>query len=95
MKLITVEAAFAAADLDTAISLFTAQAETVRSMSGCAHYALYCKPSDDGIAILQHWDTMESFDAYRQGDTFAQLGAGLKPLMTALPVTTIAEVDTV
>lgn len=95
MKLITVEAAFAAADLDTAISLFTAQAETVRNMAGCAHYALYRKPSDDGIAILQHWDTMDAFEAYRQGDTFAQLGAGLRPLMTAPPVTIVAEIDTV
>ncbi|WP_168201404.1 putative quinol monooxygenase [Qingshengfaniella alkalisoli] len=95
MKLITVEAAFAAADLETAISLFTAQAETVRNMAGCTHYALYRKPSEDGIAILQHWDTIEAFNAYRQGDTFAQLGAGLKPLMVAPPVTTIAEVDSV
>lgn len=95
MKLITVEAAFAAADLDAAISLFSDQAETVRSMAGCAHYALYRKPSNDGIAILQHWDTKEAFDAYRQGDTFAKLGAGLRPLMTALPVTTVADVDTV
>ena len=95
MKLITVEAGFAAADLDAAITLFCAQADAVRAMAGCAHYALFRRPTDDGVAIIQHWDTMEHFDAYRRSDTFAQLGAGLRPLMSAPPVTTIAQVDTV
>lgn len=45
MKLITVEADFAAGDLDAAISLFAEQADTVQAMEGCAHYALYRDPS--------------------------------------------------
>lgn len=95
MKLISVEAAFAAADMDTAIALFTEHADQVRAMPGCAHYALYQKPSGDGVAILQQWETMAAFDAYRSSDVFAALGQGLRPLMTAPPVTTVAEVDTV
>lgn len=95
MKLITVEAAFAAADLDAAMALFSEQAEVVRAMVGCAHYALYRSPSEDGIAILQQWETMAQFDAYRASETFATLGAGLRPLMTQPPVTIVAEVDTV
>ena len=95
MKLITVEADFATADLDSAIALFADQAKTVCNMAGCTHYALYRKPSDDGIAILQQWDTVEQFDAYRASETFAQLGASLRPLMTGPPVTTVAEVDTI
>lgn len=95
MKLITVEADFSSSDLAAAISLFAAQADEVRKMAGCAHYALYRKPSGDGVAILQRWKTMDAFDAYRASDVFAKLGAGLRPLMTALPVTVVAEVDTV
>jgi quinol monooxygenase YgiN len=95
MKLISVEADFAAADLDAAITLFTAQADIVRAMAGCAHYTLYRKPSDDGIAILQHWETMAQFETYRASETFADLGAGLRPLMTKPPVTIVAEVDTI
>ena len=41
MKLITVEADFAATNLDAAMDLISAQAETVRAMPGCTHYALY------------------------------------------------------
>ncbi len=95
MKLITVEAAFSVADLETAISLFSDQAPTVRAMPGCDHYALYEKPSGDGVAIVQRWETIEAFDAYRSSDTFATLGQGLKPMMSAPPVTVIAEVVTV
>lgn len=95
MKLITVEAAFPAADLEAAISLFSDQAPLVRAMPGCDHYALYTKPTGDGVVIVQHWQTMEAFDAYRSSDTFATLGQGLRPLMSAPPVTVIAEVVTV
>ncbi len=95
MKLITVEAAFATADLDAAVDLFSSQADEVRTMNGCKHYALYRKPSGDGLAILQHWATMDAFDAYRASDVFAKLGAGLRPLMSAPPVTVVAEVDTI
>lgn len=95
MKLIAVEADFAAADLDAAMTLFAEQADIVREMAGCAHYELYRKPSDDGVAILQHWETMAQFEAYRASETFAGLAAGLRPLMTKPPVTTVAEVDTV
>ena len=95
MKLITVEAVIAASDLDTAVDLFTAHADQVRNMTGCRHYALYRKPTGDGLVILQQWDTMAAFDAYRASDVFAGLGAGLRPLMTAPPVTVVAEVDTV
>ena len=95
MKLITVEAEFAASDLDAAMALISGQAETVLAMSGCKHYALYRKPSCDGVAIIQQWDGMAAFDAYRASDTFAALGVGIRPLMAKPPVTTVAEVDTV
>lgn len=93
MKLISVEAAFAPADLDRAVTLFEAHASDARAIEGCHHYVLFKNIDSDGVAILQQWDTMVQFDAYRTSEAFAKLGAGLKPLMTAPPVTTIAEVD--
>lgn len=95
MKLITVEAEFAASDLGAATRIISDQADAVRAMPGCTHYAFYRKSGDDGIAIIQRWDGMETFDAYRASDTFAALGRGLRPLMTKPPVTIVAEVDTV
>ncbi|MEM9873236.1 MAG: antibiotic biosynthesis monooxygenase [Pseudomonadota bacterium] len=94
MKLITVEVEFGASDLSAAVDLISGQVDTVLAMPGCTHYALYRKPSDDGVAIVQQWDGMAAFDAYRGSETFAALGAGLRPLMVKPPVTTIAEVDT-
>lgn len=64
-------------------------------MAGCAHYALYHKPIGDCFAILQRWETMEQFGVYRASESFADLGAGLRPLMTKPPVTNVAEVDSV
>lgn len=94
MKLVTVEAAFAPADLDAAMTLLAAQADAVRAMPGCVSYALYRGPSGDRVAIVQRWLSAGAFDAYRASETFARLGAGLGPLMTAPPQTIVAEVDT-
>lgn len=93
MKLITVEASFASSDLDKAISLFSDQAEKVRTMTGCEHYALYRRPTNDGIAIVQKWTDAAAFEAYRASDTFAQMGQELKPMMTTPPVTIVADID--
>lgn len=91
MKLITVEATFVTDKVDAAIAAFDAQTDAVRAMEGCDSYAFY--RSGDTVAIVQRWQDMARFDAYRQSDVFAGLGATLKPLMSAPPVTTIASVD--
>lgn len=94
MKLITVEALFSTDDAATAIALFGDHAPAVRDMAGCKSYDLYADPDNAGnIVIVQRWETMSYFDAYRTSDAFAQLGAGLKPMMTAPPDTTICSVD--
>lgn len=96
MKLITVEALFSDNDAASAITLFESHAPSVRDMAGCKRYDLYADPAHAGnIVIVQRWDSMSEFDAYRTSDAFAQLGAGLKPMMTAPPVTTISSVDPV
>ena len=93
MKLVTVEAVFPAADVDRAAALFRAQADTVRAMNGCEGYALYRAEGAPGtVGIIQRWTSMAAFDAYRSSPTFAELGRGLGPLMSAPPVTTVADV---
>lgn len=94
MKLITVEALFATENAKKSAALFEDHAPSVRDMAGCNSYDLYADPNDAGnIVIVQRWETMSQFDNYRQSDAFAQLGAGLKPMMTAPPVTTVCSVD--
>ncbi|MEM9342271.1 MAG: antibiotic biosynthesis monooxygenase [Pseudomonadota bacterium] len=91
MKLIAVEATFGSDAVQSAVDAIEAQAESVRDMSGCEGYAHY--RSDDTIAIVQKWQSMAAFDAYRQSEVFAGLGAALMPLMAGPPVTTVASVD--
>ncbi|MEO0945001.1 MAG: antibiotic biosynthesis monooxygenase [Pseudomonadota bacterium] len=92
MKLITVEAFFSSDTVAKALDAVNAQAETVSAMDGCERYAVY--RSDAALALVQKWHSMPQFDAYRNSDVFAGLIGALKPLMSAPPVTTIANVDT-
>ena len=94
MKLVTVEAKIAPDGVGTSIDIFNSQALAVRAMDGCENYAIYKAPNgENAILIAQTWASMEAFDAYRQSDVFASMGAALGPLMAAPPVTTIAEID--
>ncbi|MEO0665315.1 MAG: antibiotic biosynthesis monooxygenase [Pseudomonadota bacterium] len=87
MNLITVEAPLS--DIDAGLAHVEAQAGVVRAMDGCTHYAPYARGSH--LAIVQEWESLAAFDAYRASPAFATLGAQLKPLMTAPPVTKVAE----
>lgn len=94
MKLVTVEATFAPKDVATSTTLFEDQASGARDMDGCAGYDLYAATDGGGkIVIVQRWISMEAFDAYRQSETFARLAEGLKPIMTAPPITTVNDVS--
>jgi quinol monooxygenase YgiN len=94
MKLVTVEAKLAPDCVARSVAVFNGEAAKVRKMDGCEHYAIYEAPGGiDAILIVQKWRSLEQFDAYRQSVVFAVLGQGLKPMMAAPPVTTIAEVE--
>ncbi len=94
MKLVTVEAKLAPECVARSVAVFNGEAATVRDMDGCENYAIYEAPGDeDAIVIVQKWRSIELFDAYRQSPVFAALGQGLKPMMAAPPVTTIAEIE--
>lgn len=94
MKLITVEAKLAPDCVARSVAVFNGEAAKVRSMDGCENYAIYeASENENAIVIVQKWRSMELFDAYRQSPIFAALGHGLKPMMAAPPVTTIAEIE--
>ena len=94
MKLIVVEATFDPQDREGAIALFQGQADAVRGMEGCDSYGIFASPAHAGdIVIVQRWASLEAFDAYKASDVFARLGQGLRPLMSAPPATTIADVS--
>lgn len=93
MKLVAMEANLQPGTMDRAVAAFEAQAPAVRAMEGCGDYALYRDPARDRIVVVQSWDSLTLFDAYRASDTFAALGAGLRPLMAGAPRTRIAELD--
>lgn len=94
MKLVTVEAQITPDSLTTSIDILNNDALAVRAMEGCENYAIYKAPNGENtILIAQTWVSMEAFDAYRQSDVFASMGAALGPLMAEPPVTTIAEID--
>jgi len=93
MLTVTVEAAVAPDDTAKVIALFENHAPAVRDMPGCTRYDLYREAGGgETILILQHWISDEAFGAYRRSEAFLALAAGLKPIMTDVPVTTISEV---
>ena len=93
MKLITVEARFSHGEANNAIATFEEAAPSIRKMSGCHTYDVYRASSrNDAIVILQKWETMDAFDAYRTSADFAAIGGKLKPLMAGPPTTTIADI---
>ena len=90
MILVTVEATFEDENIEKAVEIFEAQAVAVRRLNGCESYALYRAQND--VAIVQKWQDMAKFDAYRAGEIFAALGRDLKPMMSVPPVTTIGQI---
>lgn len=93
MTLVTVEATFSPRTLPGALALLAREAAAVRRMAGCARYAVFRSHEGADIAIVQRWHTHDAFNAYRTSEAFARLGAGLKPMMSAPPTTTIARIE--
>lgn len=93
MKLIAMEVDLQSGKVDEAVAAFDAQASAVRAMAGCGDYTLYRHPAQDRIVVVQSWESLDAFEAYRASDTFKALGGGLRPLMAGPPSTRIAELD--
>lgn len=42
--------------------------------------------SDTHVGLMHEWETLADFEAYTASDAFKQIGAQLRPMMTAAPV---------
>ena len=96
MILVTVSAQFARENLDQAVETLQDLQGSTRGQADCQAYDVCTDPRSAGrVFIHQVWDNMAAFDAYRQSDGFAQMGAALKPIMVAAPETLIYDVNQV
>ncbi len=72
----------------TALNALLDQLDAVRAMSGCLRYIPFEDPSDDeGLCILEEWESREAFAAYAGSGVFDGLGLVLRPMMLSAPVT--------
>jgi quinol monooxygenase YgiN len=86
MKIVTITASFAQADVPTALAcLKTAQVDALQS-ADCLKYQIYVDAEASGkIFVIHMWNNDTSFEAYRTSDLFGKTIAELGPLMTTAP----------
>ncbi|MEM9792223.1 MAG: antibiotic biosynthesis monooxygenase [Pseudomonadota bacterium] len=73
-----------------AIEIFDAHLPGIHDMPGCLSYRMVTNhASPPYLEVHQSWVDQASFDSYRADPVFAALGAGLKPLLSALPETRV------
>ena len=77
----------AQADSKKALDVLVAQADTVRKMNGCSAFMPFVNPTNSQqICLLHEWQTPEDFASYTASQTFARVGAILRAMMIAPPV---------
>ena len=76
-----------AADRQMAINTLLDEAQIVRALPGCLHFAPLADPADPcQTALVQEWADEAAFCAYTATSGFAWTGAILRLLMTAPPI---------
>jgi quinol monooxygenase YgiN len=96
MKLVTVTLTFDKSDLSGAVEILDTYAPIVREMMGCKSYEIYQSCGETAKAVIvQEWDDLVAFDAYRKSSAFSELGQELRALVVSAPETVIAMVDPV
>ena len=71
---------------DAALRLLLQHAPDVRAMAGCQTFRPVADPTDAGlVTVIHEWASDAGFAGYLTSDSFAQLGATLRPLMAAPP----------
>lgn len=71
---------------DTALHQLLAEVGKVRAIPGCVTFRPVADPDQpDLLTVLHEWDNGAGFDGYLASDSFARVGAQLRPVMTAPP----------
>ena len=66
----------------------TRLAERARALPGNAGFSVLTDADDPtALVIAQDWQSNSEFEAYKAGPVFADLGALLRPALTAPPMT--------
>ncbi|KAJ55110.1 hypothetical protein ACMU_15250 [Actibacterium mucosum KCTC 23349] len=69
-----------------ALALLLDHAQAVRAMPGCRTFRPVADPVDDMlVTVIHEWAAESGFAGYLSSDSFAQLGAALRPMMVAPP----------
>jgi quinol monooxygenase YgiN len=71
----------------SALAALLAEAEAVRGMPGNVMFVPFADPTDpSALRVIHEWQTAATFEGYLASSTFAAVGAVLRPMMTAPPV---------
>jgi heme-degrading monooxygenase HmoA len=71
---------------DVFLETFQSHAEGIRQVAGCRHLELWQDRRYTNIyCTLSHWDTEESFDAYRDSELFKRAWQAVKQTFAAPP----------
>ncbi len=70
-----------------ALSALLSETAMVRAMPGCALFLPFTDPADAAaLGVIHEWESEAQFAAYLASPGFAEIGAQLRPMMTAPPV---------
>jgi len=74
------------ADREVALKHLLEEASAVRAMTGCKTFRPYGDPADTSlVGIVHEWESEADFAAYLRSDGFKEIGALVRPMMTAEP----------
>ncbi len=84
MIIAMVEFKLAAENQDKVIEALVAEGMAAQMLEGCLGF-MRVAGSDSGWMLVEEWQDMAAFDAYKASPGFARVGEALKPLLLAPP----------
>jgi quinol monooxygenase YgiN len=86
MIIAIVEFELAAENQDKVLEVLTADGLAAQKLEGCLGFkTLRVAGSDTGWILIEEWQDMAAFEAYKASPEFARVGEVLMPLMLAPP----------
>ncbi|NOR63469.1 MAG: antibiotic biosynthesis monooxygenase [Rhodobacteraceae bacterium] len=86
MIIAIVEFELAAENQDKVLAVLTADGQAAQNLKGCLGFkTLRVAGSDTGWMLVEEWQDMPAFEAYKASAGFARVGEALMPLMLAPP----------
>lgn len=87
MILVIVEFSVTSENISDTVAALEVDAAAARTMKGCAAFrSLSTQGNPEKLVLVEEWEDMESFEAYKASDAFAAAMATIKPVMVGAPV---------